>query len=52
LLVATPHLVRGAAYPDMSRNTFATFMQPNLDHELKEGYTFAQFTIDTIKSHH
>jgi isopenicillin N synthase-like dioxygenase len=26
-LVATPHLVRGAAYPYLARNTFAVFMQ-------------------------
>jgi isopenicillin N synthase-like dioxygenase len=38
LLVATPHLVRGASYADMARNTFAVFMQPNVDTVLKPGY--------------
>jgi isopenicillin N synthase-like dioxygenase len=52
LLVATPHLVRGAAYPNMARNTFAVFMQPNVDHELKPGYNFAQFTDDVLKRHY
>jgi isopenicillin N synthase-like dioxygenase len=52
LLVATPHLVRGAAYPKMARNTFAVFMQPNVEHELKPGYNFAQFTDDVFKRHY
>jgi isopenicillin N synthase-like dioxygenase len=51
-LVATPHLVRGAAYPNMARNTFAVFMQPNVEHELKPGYNFAQFTDDVFKRHY
>jgi hypothetical protein len=36
----------------MARNTFATFMQPNLDHEVEPGKTFAQFARETIKGHH
>lgn len=59
LLVATPHLVRGAAYEKMARNTFAVFMQPNVDAVLKPGYgttliylDFAQFTADVMKRHY
>lgn len=52
LLVATPHLVRGASYPNMSRNTFAVFMQPNTDEILKPGYDFAAFTKDVVSRHY
>ncbi|KAJ3273206.1 hypothetical protein HDV01_004708 [Terramyces sp. JEL0728] len=51
-LLATPHLVRGAAYPNMSRNTLALFMQPNVDRELKKGYTFDRFTKDVLAGHY
>ncbi|KAI8903005.1 hypothetical protein BC833DRAFT_6639 [Globomyces pollinis-pini] len=50
-LIATPHLVRGAAYPDMARNTLAVFMQPNVNHELKPDYTFADLTTEVIARH-
>ncbi|KAJ3257006.1 hypothetical protein HK103_004989 [Boothiomyces macroporosus] len=51
-LLATPHLVRGAAYPNMSRNTLALFMQPNVDQELMPGYTFHDFTKDIMARHY
>jgi isopenicillin N synthase-like dioxygenase len=43
LLVATPHLVRGVSYDGMARNTFAVFMQPNVDAILKPGYGICIF---------
>ncbi|KAI9100491.1 hypothetical protein DFS34DRAFT_487814 [Phlyctochytrium arcticum] len=55
VLVATPHLVRGAdPVPGLvlTRNTFAVFMQPNVDHPLKEGMTFHQFTQEVMKRHY
>ncbi|KAJ3322290.1 hypothetical protein HDV06_003183 [Boothiomyces sp. JEL0866] len=51
-LLATPHLVRGAAYPNMSRNTLALFMQPNVDQELRKDYTFDEFTKDVLARHY
>ncbi|KAI8896893.1 hypothetical protein BC833DRAFT_621721 [Globomyces pollinis-pini] len=51
MLVATPHLVRGAAYPNMVRNTLAVFMQPNVNHELKSGFTFNDFTDEVVARH-
>ncbi|KAJ8323973.1 hypothetical protein BDV3_002114 [Batrachochytrium dendrobatidis] len=52
LLVATPHLVRGAAYPDLARNTFAVFMQPNVDYKLTPEKTFNDFTKDVMVRHY
>jgi isopenicillin N synthase-like dioxygenase len=52
LLVATPHLVRGAAYPNMARNTFAVFMHPNADDLLKPGYDFAAYSKDVWQRHY
>ena len=52
LLVATPHLVKGVSSKNIARNTFAVFMQPNVDFELTPNYDFAKFTSDTLKSHH
>ncbi|KAI8928309.1 hypothetical protein BC831DRAFT_448770 [Entophlyctis helioformis] len=52
LLLATPHLVRGAAYPNLARNTFAVFMQPNVDHQLTPDMTFDDFTKRVIAEHH
>jgi isopenicillin N synthase-like dioxygenase len=51
LLLATPHLVRGAAFPNMARNTFATFMQPNLDHILADGVTFGSYSAEMFQKH-
>ena len=34
LLLATPHSVRAASTPGVSRATFACFMQPNIDHPM------------------
>ena len=52
LLVATPHLVKVSTAKNIARNTFAVFMQPNVDFELKSGYDFAKFTADTLRSNH
>ncbi|KAI8906013.1 hypothetical protein EDD86DRAFT_193442 [Gorgonomyces haynaldii] len=52
LLVATPHLVRGAAYPNVARNTFAVFMQPNVDHQLLPDLNFDQFTKEVMQRHY
>lgn len=60
LFVATPHLVRGASAVEstssaknrISRNTFACFIQPNVDRELKPGYTFHDFTVDVMNRHY
>ena len=52
LLVATPHLVRGAAYPQLARNTFAVFMQPNVDHPLTPELNFDQVTKVVMKRHY
>ncbi|KAJ3077955.1 hypothetical protein HK102_004838 [Quaeritorhiza haematococci] len=52
LLVATPHLVRGATAPGLARNTFAVFMQPNVDHKLTPTMTFDEFTKEVMKRHY
>jgi isopenicillin N synthase-like dioxygenase len=60
LCVATPHCVRGTTVPNISRSTFAVFMQPQIETQmsppegtkiedchvnvLKEGMDFALFT--------
>ncbi|KAJ3416109.1 hypothetical protein HDV05_003078 [Chytridiales sp. JEL 0842] len=51
LLVATPHLVRGGSAPNVARNTFAVFLQPNVDFKLTETQTFDDFTQEIIKRH-
>ncbi|KAJ1905152.1 hypothetical protein IWQ60_012336 [Tieghemiomyces parasiticus] len=62
-LRATPHCVRGASTtatpvgddqvaPRVARNTLAVFIQPAIDDELAEGYTFGQFTHDVLKKHY
>ena len=48
---ATPHFVRGAAHPNLVRNTFAVFMQPNVDYHLTPGLTFDEFTKQVVKRH-
>ncbi|KAJ3051920.1 hypothetical protein HK097_007069 [Rhizophlyctis rosea] len=54
-LVPTPHLVRGiephADSPRLARNTFAVFMQPNVDVQLTPDKTFAQFTAEVAARH-
>eukprot|EP00842_Homolaphlyctis_polyrhiza_P002425 jgi/Hompol1/3183/HPOL_006392-RA len=52
LLVATPHLVRAADLPNVSRNTFAVFMQPNEQYRLTETMTFDEFSSDVMKRHY
>ncbi|KAI8921902.1 hypothetical protein DFJ77DRAFT_425471 [Powellomyces hirtus] len=57
LLVATPHLVKGAGIPAgsglvIARNTFAVFMQPNVHHKLTPDQTFHQFTEEVMKRHY
>ncbi|KAI8836140.1 hypothetical protein BC829DRAFT_405877 [Chytridium lagenaria] len=52
LLVATPHLVKSGGAKEVSRNTFAVFMQPNVGHELKPGLTFDAFTQEVMKRHY
>lgn len=54
LLVATPHLVKSSPSPNVSRNTFAVFLQPNVDHVLvpESGLTFDAFTKEVMKRHY
>ncbi|KAH6602614.1 hypothetical protein BASA61_000947 [Batrachochytrium salamandrivorans] len=52
LLRATPHLVRGAAYPHLARNTFAVFMQPNVDYQLTPEKTFDDYTKEVMLRHY
>jgi isopenicillin N synthase-like dioxygenase len=52
LLIATPHLVRGAHVENVSRNTFAVFLQPNVDHYLTADTTFDDFTKEVMKRHY
>ncbi|KAI8869298.1 Clavaminate synthase-like protein [Ramicandelaber brevisporus] len=61
-LRATPHCVRGispsfvdkdsSVGSSIARNTFAVFMQPNIHHELRPGYTFADFTKEVLARHY
>ncbi|KAJ3105584.1 hypothetical protein HDU97_007926 [Phlyctochytrium planicorne] len=52
LLVATPHLVKSGGAANVSRNTFAVFMQPNVDHQLTSAMTFDQLTQEVMKRHY
>ncbi|KAI8999268.1 hypothetical protein BC832DRAFT_564677 [Gaertneriomyces semiglobifer] len=56
LLVATPHLVKGAEIGKdegrVARNTFAVFMQPNVDAKLTPTQTFHDFTQEVMKRHY
>ncbi|KAI9144296.1 hypothetical protein BKA69DRAFT_1056745 [Paraphysoderma sedebokerense] len=58
MLRATPHCVRGIEKvkveggEQVARNTFAVFMQPNIDEPVKPGYTFAEFCEDVFKRHY
>lgn len=57
LFVATPHLVKGSISVNdnniqISRNTCACFIQPNVNVELKPNYTFQQFTDEVIQRHY
>lgn len=53
LLVATPHLVRSIKdAPHLSRNTFAVFLQPNIDHKLTPELDFDEFTKQVMQRHY
>ncbi|KAF7306569.1 RIC1 domain-containing protein [Mycena indigotica] len=54
-LRATPHCVRVGSAPNsdkISRETFALFMQPDVDQELSVGYTFGQFSKRVFDEHY
>jgi len=55
-LIATPHCVRvGAGAPGtgkVSRETFALFMQPNVDEPLSPAVTFGQFSKRVFDEHY
>lgn len=51
-LMATPHLVKSASLPNVSRNTFAVFLQPNVDHHLVNEMTFDDFTKQVMGRHY
>ncbi|CCM01612.1 uncharacterized protein FIBRA_03673 [Fibroporia radiculosa] len=54
-LRATPHCVRvgvGAGMADVSRETFALFMQPNTDQRIAVGETFGQFSKRVFERHY
>lgn len=49
-LIATPHLVKGI--PGFCRNTFAVFLQPDVEYELEEGLSFSKFTEEVMERHY
>ncbi|EJF66425.1 Clavaminate synthase-like protein [Dichomitus squalens LYAD-421 SS1] len=54
-LRATPHCVRVGAAPDaekISRETFALFMQPNVDQQLSASENFGQFSKRIFNEHY
>ena len=54
-LRATPHCVRVGAGKDadkISRETFALFMQPNVDEQISEAETFGQFSQRIFNEHY
>ncbi|KIK71386.1 hypothetical protein GYMLUDRAFT_66595 [Collybiopsis luxurians FD-317 M1] len=54
-LRATPHCVRVGASPGVgkvSRETFALFMQPNIDQQLSPDVTFGQFSKRVFDEHY
>lgn len=54
-LRATPHCVRVGAAPDaekISRETFALFMQPNVDQQLSATENFGQFSKRIFDEHY
>lgn len=54
-LLATPHCVRVVPGPDaanVSRETFALFMQPNTDQKLSPSMTFGQFSKRVFDEHY
>ncbi|KIM47937.1 hypothetical protein M413DRAFT_439634 [Hebeloma cylindrosporum] len=54
-LLATPHCVRvGESAPanEISRESFALFMQPNTDQYLSDGITFGQFSKKVFAKHY
>lgn len=52
LLEATPHLVKGVSVDGISRNTFAVFLQPNVDFKLNNESSFDDFTKQVMKRHY
>lgn len=52
LLVATPHLVRGLCSESIARNTFAVFMQPNVDEMLTPTESYYDFTQKVFNRHY
>lgn len=52
LLVATPHLVRGISSTSVARNTFAVFMQPNVDEMLTEDMNYYEFSEQVFARHY
>ena len=54
-LLATPHCVRVVPTTDalnVSRETFALFMQPNTHHQLSSVMTFGQFSRRVFEEHY
>ena len=51
-LAATPHCVRASRRPELARNTFAVFMQPESHQLLKDGFTFGEFTEEVLRRHY
>jgi len=54
-LLATPHCVRVgeiALANEVSRESFALFMQPNTDQYLSDGITFGQFSKKVFDKHY
>jgi len=50
-VVATPHLVRGTVQPNVSRSTFALFMQPQWDESMvpPQGSSIADCKVDVLE---
>lgn len=54
-LLATPHCVRVGSFSgtgEISRESFALFMQPNTNQLLSEGTTFGQFSRKVFGEHY
>lgn len=52
-LLATPHCVRIGSIPsNVSRETFALFMQPNIDQQLTPALNFGQFSTRIFDEHY
>lgn len=44
--------MKSANLPNISRNTFAVFLQPNVDHHLTNDMTFDDFTKEVMERHY